>query len=368
MTTRGVDDFLDRLHAALARHGIHDSRIAAEAQDHLIDAVEAGQRRGLSLEDAEREAMQRFGDPEQVARFAAAGSNHMSWAATVLDTLWQRRWWVAAPTLLAAITTSLASYHFLPTLYRSETTVRVVPQRRPESPETDTKAVRRIEARLRDISRRILSPTSLERVAMDFGLYDSTESARPRGDTVGRMRRSISIDLLTFDPGGVDEDAFRVGFVAREPQLALRITERLASLFIQQNLQARQGEADLRMEAAERQIADVRGRLVAQEEALAKSRARTGEPTQTDVLPYQVLLERYKTLLVQAEELRADIDFERRSIGEQYRIVDRPHVPMTPVGPSRASVNLAGTAAGFGMGLLLAVLRARTERARGQEG
>jgi hypothetical protein len=46
-----------------------------ETRGHLADAVEAGRARGLSPEDAEREAVVRYGDARTVAAKFAAGKN-----------------------------------------------------------------------------------------------------------------------------------------------------------------------------------------------------------------------------------------------------------------------------------------------------
>ena len=47
--------------------------------------------------------------------------------------------------------------------------------------------------------------------------------------------------------------------------------------------------------------------------------------SQADLLPYEVLQERYRTLLIQAEEFQdRPSDLERRQIGEQFRLVNAP--------------------------------------------
>jgi len=67
MTHDPIAAYLDALAAALRSRHAYDPRIVAEARDHLIDAVDAGVRDGLSAEDAARRAIARFGDVERVA-------------------------------------------------------------------------------------------------------------------------------------------------------------------------------------------------------------------------------------------------------------------------------------------------------------
>lgn len=63
-----VEDYLDRLFDLLAGAGRAGRRALAEAQGHLEEAVEANKAAGMSQEDAERDAITRFGSPEQIAR------------------------------------------------------------------------------------------------------------------------------------------------------------------------------------------------------------------------------------------------------------------------------------------------------------
>ena len=62
-----LEAYLSRLARELRKHGLQDRRIVEEAREHLVDAIEEGQQRGLSVDAAEREAFVRFGPPETVA-------------------------------------------------------------------------------------------------------------------------------------------------------------------------------------------------------------------------------------------------------------------------------------------------------------
>jgi hypothetical protein len=62
-----VNDYITQFEGQLRLRGIVDPRILAEAREHLVDAVEDGRRRGLSIDDAEHEALERFGPPDVVA-------------------------------------------------------------------------------------------------------------------------------------------------------------------------------------------------------------------------------------------------------------------------------------------------------------
>jgi hypothetical protein len=73
MISAGVGAYLSRLEDELLRRGLVNTRIVEELREHLLDAVEAGIRRGLSADAAEHEALIRFGPVERVAAGFAEG-------------------------------------------------------------------------------------------------------------------------------------------------------------------------------------------------------------------------------------------------------------------------------------------------------
>lgn len=63
-----IDDYLDRLFAALPPRTPDARRLLAEAEDHLRDAVDDAVSRGVAPDDAAFAALARFGPPRVVAR------------------------------------------------------------------------------------------------------------------------------------------------------------------------------------------------------------------------------------------------------------------------------------------------------------
>jgi hypothetical protein len=125
MTSGPLDTYLRELARELHERGHEASRIVDEAREHLADAVEEGLRRGLAREDAEREAVERFGAPGVIAAQTPPARNRiMARLTVVLDTVVGHWRWVAAATVVAALLASLASSYF-PTLYRSEMLILV---------------------------------------------------------------------------------------------------------------------------------------------------------------------------------------------------------------------------------------------------
>jgi hypothetical protein len=68
MTTDSLKEFVAKLRNRLRQDPHLAERITAEVEDHLAESAHSRQSQGLSAEDAAREAIARFGDPEEIAR------------------------------------------------------------------------------------------------------------------------------------------------------------------------------------------------------------------------------------------------------------------------------------------------------------
>lgn len=189
--------------------------------------------------------------------------------------VWRRKWWAILPAI--AITAGVYAWvRTLPNLYRSDTLILVVPQRVPENYVKST-VTTRIEDRLQSITQQILSRTRLERIIQDFNLYAESRKTAIMEDVVDRMRGNINVQV-------VKGDAFRVSFTSDEARTAMRVTERVASLFIEENLRDREVLAEGTNQFLEAQLEDARRRLIETERKVEEyKRQYSGElPEQRD--------------------------------------------------------------------------------------
>ena len=292
----------------------------------------------------------------------------MTRLTAALDTVWQRKWWIVAPTVITALVTGAAASYLLPARYRSEAIIHITPQRVPEDIASFVIADRPRDERFHDVALQVLSRTRLERIIADFKLYDANQGVAPEADLVTQMRRDVAVSPV---PADHDTDAgargFRVSFVAADPNTAMRVTERIASLFIEENLRDQKVMTEGVGQFLESQIYDARARIIEYEKRLETLRAQQGHRplSRADLLPYEVLQESYKALLVRAEGNRVSQGIERRQIGEQFRILDPPSLPEQPVGPSRLEASGAGAFLGLAVGLLLVGVRSGNRVAGG---
>jgi polysaccharide chain length determinant protein (PEP-CTERM system associated) len=247
-----------------------------------------------------------------------------------LQLLRRRIWLLLVPfAVVSAITAVVAK--LLPDQYRSETLILVVPQRVPETYVKST-VTAKIEDRLTSITQQILSRTRLERIIQDFNLYEEERKTGIMEDVVEKMRRDI-------DTRVIQGDAFRVSYVGKDPRTVMRVTERLASLFIEENLRDREVLAEGTNQFLESQLDDARRRLIEQEQKLeAYRRQYSGQlPSQLES-NLQVVQNTQMQIQSIVESLNRDGD--RRLILER-QIADLEQAPLD-FEPSQASAASTG--------------------------
>jgi polysaccharide chain length determinant protein (PEP-CTERM system associated) len=186
----------------------------------------------------------------------------------------QWKWLILIPWMLISAGT-VAFVRTLPDRYRSESIIQVVPQRVPENLVKST-VTAKIEERLPAISQQILSRTRLERIIQDFGLYAKERKTELMEDVVKGMRDDIHVNM-------VKGDAFQVAYESNDAKTAMKVTERVASLFVEENLRDREVLAEGANQFLDSQLDDARRRLLEHEKKLEEYRQKySGE------LPNQV--------------------------------------------------------------------------------
>jgi polysaccharide chain length determinant protein (PEP-CTERM system associated) len=188
-----------------------------------------------------------------------------------------RRWrWLIIPGPILGLAVAWGVSLRMPDRYRSETVILVVPQRVPESFVRST-VTTLIEDRLRTMGQEILSRTRLEKIIGDFQLYPELRRQLPLEDVIAEVRADVEVEI-------VKSDSFKIGFTYSDGRVAQKVTERLATLFIEDNLRDREAQAEGTQQFLEAQLDDARRRLIEQEKRLEEYRRRfSGElPSQMD--------------------------------------------------------------------------------------
>jgi len=201
----------------------------------------------------------------------------------------RRRRVLAVLPFLFVLTAAASLAVFLPSLWTAKALVLVNRQQIPERYVTSTVQTD-IEARLLTLSQDILTPARLMKIADEYGLYyDMRRSATP-DDIVERMRNDIRLELVDdkdrkSSPREQRSALFTIAYTAPDPEVAARVSNTLASLYIEENGRLREKQAAGTSEFLDGQLNEVRDRLKAQEQRITEYKEKfLGElPEQKEV-------------------------------------------------------------------------------------
>jgi polysaccharide chain length determinant protein (PEP-CTERM system associated) len=196
-----------------------------------------------------------------------------------IEILRRRIWYLVIPFLVVMIGT--VSYAFLaPRLYKASTLVLVTPQKVPEA-FVHTTVTSRIEERLQSIAQEVMSRTRLEQVINEFGLYKQESKTQAREEIVEKMQKDIKVELPTKRD---EKGHFTIGYIGKDPNVVTAIANRLASLFIEENLRLREAQAVGTTEFLTTELAAKKVKLEELEKAVSQyKRQHMGElPEQRD--------------------------------------------------------------------------------------
>ena len=152
----------------------------------------------------------------------------------ILSNLYRRKGLILSVFVVVSL---LAVYlaSVLPPVYRSNALIVVTPQRVPASIVHSTVTID-LNERMRSIVPEILSRTQLEKMIQEFDLYPSEKKGSIE-ERVARLRGKVKVELRV-------NNVFELSFEHESPEKARQVTNRLASLFIDQNLQVREQQAE----------------------------------------------------------------------------------------------------------------------------
>ena len=243
--------------------------------------------------------------PEQKTQ--APGGLH---PLSIIRMLWKRKLiiglaWIAGTALTSAIVWKL------PPVYKSEALILVDSQKIPERFVSATVSSE-IQDRIATISQQIMSSSQLKKIMDDFGLYKAQRAKLTEEEVLEAMRKDIAI---TMERGwtGNRPGAFRVGYQGPDPQIVAQVANRLANLYIEENLRVREVQAQGTSEFMDTQLVEAKKRLDQLEAAVSEYKVRhNGElPEQENAITSELTRE---DLALQASREAARHNEESKSI------------------------------------------------------
>src|ERR1017187_4356593 len=178
---------------------------------------------------------------------------------SIARTLWKRKLLILICSVAVSLAIALVVYK-IPTRYASEALILVDAQKIPEKFVSSTVSSD-VQDRLATISQQILSSTRLVKIIADFDLYREEKKSSVQEEILEMMRKDISIKLERGWIVGNRPGAFRVGYLGRDPAVVAQVANRIANLFIEENLKTREVQAEGTSDFIDTQLQESKKRL-----------------------------------------------------------------------------------------------------------
>ena len=170
-----------------------------------------------------------------------------------------------------------------PELYKSSTTILIIPQSVPQDFVRSTVSVK-VEQQLATIKQQVMSRTTLTKVMEELRLFEKERKRLSPEDVVELMRKRVEIEVAHGKTRESTSDAFTLSFQYEDPKSAMAGASRLASFFIDENLKSREQQAVGTSDFLESQLKETKEKLEALEGKVKEYKTRfMGElPQQMD--------------------------------------------------------------------------------------
>lgn len=175
------------------------------------------------------------------------------------------KWWILCWTVLGTAIAGVYAWNYVP-VYRSTTVILVEQATIPRS-YVNPVVGGTVAERISTITQQVLSRTNLEKVIDEFGLYRNLVREKGYDSAIEAMRKNVK---LTPKGSGGRLETFTISFAHRDPLIAMKVTEKLASQYIEENLRVREQFVEGAAEFLEEQLAIAKRELDEKERVLSE--------------------------------------------------------------------------------------------------
>jgi polysaccharide biosynthesis transport protein len=187
-----------------------------------------------------------------------------------LDLLRRRKPWIILICLGISTCIGVVVLH-LPNVYRAETVILVNPEKVNEklvSPAGGGGSAYRLST----IRQQVTSPTQLGQLVDELKMYPELRSKVAPQGLVARMQSATTIEFQ--DSGRRGSSLIHIAFTDVDPDEAARAANRIASLFVERNIKAREQEISAASQLLETELKETKQQLEAKEHALQGIKSR----------------------------------------------------------------------------------------------
>lgn len=187
---------------------------------------------------------------------------------------WRRKWTIVGA-LAVTMTVAITYCMLAPKLYRSETLILVEDQNIAQS-YVQGVAEGNLEQRIFLIQKQVTSRGLLADVVKEFDLYPEIVREQGLDTAMALLAEAITVDMVTGTQtrsnftGRNGIDAFTISFFHEDPAIAMKVTGRIASKFIEQNLKTREQKAESNTEFLDSEVRAAKAELERREEEISR--------------------------------------------------------------------------------------------------
>jgi len=239
----------------------------------------------------------------------------------------RRKWYIILP-LVCCVLISFGIYKYLPKIYRATTLILVQAQSIPENFVQSTIADS-VANRLSTISQEIQSRTRLEKVIQEFNLYADLRDSVPMEVLVEKMRKGIDVKVQDEKSERM-KNSFTISFEGEEPRTVMMVTNKLASLFIDENVKVRELQAEDTSEFISKELLKTEDQLKRKEQDMRAFKERhMGQLPQQIEANLRILEQLQQLLRTVNEKIRAAEDRSMVFRGQMEQM-KKPEPPIYP--------------------------------------
>lgn len=195
-------------------------------------------------------------------------------------TMWEywgmlvRRKWVVVASIVAGVAIGAVLCVVLPKSYRSSTVILIENQKIPDEYVKGIGAGH-IEERLMMIQQQVMSRALLSQILDEYKLYEGLVKREGHEAAIEKLRKSIIVDTVsTSGPKRKTIEAVNISFADEDPLTAMKVTAKLGSLFIDENLKDREQLVTGVSVFLEQEVQEAKKNLEAKEQVISQYKTK----------------------------------------------------------------------------------------------
>jgi uncharacterized protein involved in exopolysaccharide biosynthesis len=168
----------------------------------------------------------------------------------------------------------------LPPIYMSQTTILVEEQQIPEN-YVNSGTPSYVEERIETITQQVLSRNKLLEIINNFNLYPDLRNRYATTEIINKMREDISLENIKAplinkrtSRSIVTTIAFTLSYEGKNPNSVQRVTEKLASLYVEEDLRKRENLTAVTETFLNKELEDLKKQIRLQEKKISEFKSK----------------------------------------------------------------------------------------------